>query len=157
MPPKPLVNTEKFDPDKIIASIEDIRKVNPHRYEFEMLSGILHIDVENKEIVAFKDLREDDFWTRGHIPGRPILPGVLMVEAAAQMCSYFIKTAYHFDVFIGFVGIENTKFRGVVSPPGRLTLMGKLTEVRKRRHVMNVQGYVDGRMVFESQVIGMPV
>ena len=85
MASKPIIDLKAIDTNKPVATIEDIRKVIPHRYEFELLSGILHVDHDRQTIVAYKDVGEDDFWTRGHLPGRPIMPGVLIAEAAAQM------------------------------------------------------------------------
>ena len=56
--------------------------------------------------LGFKDVTENEFWVRGHIPGRPIMPGVIMIEAAAQMASFFMKRVYGLTGFIGFSGIE---------------------------------------------------
>ncbi|MGB2937767.1 MAG: beta-hydroxyacyl-ACP dehydratase, partial [Phycisphaerae bacterium] len=91
MPPSLVVDLDSIDLEHILMGPEEIRKYNPHRYEMEQLSGVLHLDRDAGRIVAFKEVRDDEFWVRGHIPGRPLLPGVLMVEAAAQMCSLYYK------------------------------------------------------------------
>ena len=108
--------------------------------------------------MGYKDVTENEFWIRGHIPGRPLMPGVIMIEAAAQLASFFVKILRtDDDRFIGFGGIEDTKFRGTVSPGCRLYIVEKLLENRPRRFKSAVQGYVNGQMVFETTIIGMPV
>ncbi|MHC4295306.1 MAG: 3-hydroxyacyl-ACP dehydratase FabZ family protein, partial [Planctomycetota bacterium] len=75
MPPEPIIDMSRIDPEKVLISREEIYQVNPHRYEFQQIEGIYFIDHDEKEIAGYRDLREDEFWVRGHIPGRPIFPG----------------------------------------------------------------------------------
>ena len=157
MPPEPIVDLSRIDPDKVLVGKEEIRQVNPQRYEMEQLDGILYEDREHSVFVGYKDVREDEFWVRGHIPGRPLLPGVLMIEAAAQLASYYGHRTLKDCPFVGFSGVDETKFRGTVVPPSRLILMAKGVEARPRRVRCYVQGFVDGRMVFETLITGMPV
>ena len=104
-------------------------------------------------------MSEEPFWARGHIPGRPLMPGVIMIEAAAQLCSWAVRQVYdsaeYGDRFFGFGGIDNVKFRGTVFPGQTLLLLGKRTEVRPRRAVFTTQGWVDGRMAFQADITGM--
>ena len=58
-----------FDYANPLIGIEQIRSINPHRFEFEMLTGIVHIDPVKHQIVGFKDMSANDFWVRGHMPG----------------------------------------------------------------------------------------
>ena len=76
----------------MLADREAIRQVNPQRFEMEQLTAIVYVDPVNHVIVGYKDVRHDEFWVRGHMPDYPLLPGVLMCEAAAQLCSYYIVT-----------------------------------------------------------------
>jgi len=108
-------------------------------------------------VVGYKDVREDEFWVRGHIPGRPLLPGVLMIEAGAQLVSFCTHKILNINKFVGFGGVDEVKFRGTVIPPCRLVLVGKAIEVKPRRCVCYVQGFVDNTMVFEAKITGMPV
>jgi 3-hydroxyacyl-[acyl-carrier-protein] dehydratase len=71
----------------------------------EQLTGILMFDPEQSLIVGYKDVKADEFWVRGHIPGRPLLPGVLMCECAAQLCSYYYSRATSQSRFVGFGGM----------------------------------------------------
>ncbi len=140
---------------------EAICKVNLQRYEMQQLDGILWYDKDKHLILGYKDVTENEFWTRGHIPDRPLMPGVIMVEAAAQLSSFYIKQIIELEGFIGFAGIGSAKFRSVVEPGQRLYLLGHITKIKRRRdttHVTtSVQGIVDGTMVFEAVISGMQV
>jgi 3-hydroxyacyl-[acyl-carrier-protein] dehydratase len=157
MPPKPLVDLSAVDLSQVVAGPDQIRRFNPQRDEMEHLDGVILLDVQAGIIIGFKDAREDEFWVRGHIPGRPLLPGVLMCEAAAQLCSYYYKCAIQMARFLGFGGMEGVKFRGEVVPGDRLILVAKCTDLRPRRASFDCQGFVRDRMVFEGSIIGMPM
>lgn len=91
MPQDILTDLNNLDLNKPTVDIEAIRTVIPHRYEMEQLNGIIKFDPENKIIIGYKDISNSEFWVRGHIPGRPLMPGVIMLEAAAQLCTYYYK------------------------------------------------------------------
>jgi len=82
MASKPLFDLAWIDTSTVIADKGAIYKVNPHRFEFQQLDGIYMCDVQSNRIVGYRDVRANEFWVRGHIPGRPIFPGVLMIETA---------------------------------------------------------------------------
>ncbi len=157
MPPKPLIDLDSLDLDKVVVGPEEIRAYNPQRYEMEHLDGVLHLDLDEGVVVGFKDVSDDEFWVRGHIPGRPLLPGVIMCEAAAQLSSYIYQEQISMDRFLGFGGMQDVKFRRPVTPGQRLILVAKAKDVRSRRAVYETQGFVDGKMVFEAVIVGMPM
>lgn len=158
MRPELHFDVAQLDFTKPIADQEAVRKVNPQRFEMEQLSGILHVDSGQHVIVGYKDVRADEFWVRGHMPDYPLLPGVLMCEAAAQLCSYYMVTQGlgHGD-FIGFGGLENVRFRSPVKPGDRLVLVAKAIRVHRRQTIFNVQGFVGSTMVFHADVLGVPM
>ena len=155
MPPKPIVDLASIDLSSVIAGPDRIRRNNLQRFEMEHLDGIVRLDLDAGIAVGFKNVREDEFWVRGHVPGRPLLPGVLMCEAAGQLCSYYFKEATGTDKFLGFSGMEGVKFRRVVVPGERLILVAKNVEIRSRRAVFECQGFVNDKMVFEVTIIGV--
>lgn len=158
MPPELLMDPAQVDLTRVLAGLEEIRQVNPQRFELEQLTAIVHIDLENNIIVGYKDVRDDEFWVRGHIPGYPLLPGVLMCEAAAQLCSFFImKKGILEGDFVGFGGLDNVRFRKAVHPGDRLVLVGKAIKPHRRQTIFNVQGFVGSTMVFHADVMGVPL
>jgi 3-hydroxyacyl-[acyl-carrier-protein] dehydratase len=154
----PIVDLSTLDLDKLVVTREQIYELLPHRYEFMQLDGLVHFDMEQRVAVALRTVRSDEFWVRGHIPGRPLLPGVLMIESAAQLAAYSTMMVLpEPGKFWGFGGVEDVKFRMAVSPPAKMYFILKSTEVRPRRCTADVQGIVDGKLAFEGRVIGMPV
>jgi 3-hydroxyacyl-[acyl-carrier-protein] dehydratase len=159
MPAPPFYDYTKFDYEKPIFTIDDIRRVNPQRDEMEQLTAIVHVDREKNGIVGFKDVTEREFWTRGHMPGYPIMPGVILCECAAQTASFYARK---FNIlagdFLGFGGMEDVRFRVPVMPPSRLIIAAKLTDQRPgRRAEFAFQGFVKDRMVFSGTMIGVPI
>jgi len=155
MPPQALFDISKIDTNTLIADRNQIARVNPHRYEFHQLDGVCYIDEDFIQVVGIRDVKEDEFWVRGHIPGRPLFPGALMIETAAQLVSYCLMRECPDKGFLGFGGIDNVKFRDTVGPGDRIILLGEMVEKRPRRCVAATQGFVDGRMVYEGVITGM--
>ena len=84
-------------------------------------------------MAGYRDVRDDEFWVRGHIPGRPIFPGVLMIETAAQLVGYYAMSKMPSQGFLGFGGVEDVKFRGTVVPGQRRDLEFSFKEKRTAR------------------------
>src|SRR5205085_6685386 len=89
MPPQLLYDISGIDLNRVAYDLEAIREANPQRGDMEQLNAIVYADPALGRVIAYKDVRADEFWVEGHIPGRPLLPGVLMLEAAAQMASFY--------------------------------------------------------------------
>ena len=158
MPREFHLDPASIDLNKVIVDQDGIRKVNPQRFEMEQLTAIVHVDPTQHIIAGYKDVHVNEFWVRGHLPNYPLLPGALMCEAAAQLCSYYITTLGHTrGDFIGFGGLENVRFRSPVHPGDRLVLIAKGTRLHRRQTIFNVQGFVGATMVFHADVIGVPL
>jgi 3-hydroxyacyl-[acyl-carrier-protein] dehydratase len=159
MPPALLFDLSDIDLNGAPVFGRDvISKVNPQQFEMQQLDGILWYDKEKACVLGYKDVTNHEFWVRGHIPGRPLMPGVIQIEAAAQLLSFIVTQVYEEKGFIGFGSIEHAKFRLAIEPECRLYLLGHLTEVRRgRKYVCDVQGIVAGAMAFEATISGMRV
>lgn len=155
MPPTLLLDVSRLDLDQVVLTQAQIYERLPHRHEFMLLGGMCHLDLESKQIITYRDIQPDDWWFRGHVPGRPLLPGVLMLEMAAQTAALMAKLVGGIDAFVGFGGVDNCKFREPVTAPARLLLLGRAVELRNRRVICDTQGVVDGRLIFEARITGM--
>ena len=158
MPPVALVDPATIDTSRILVDRDGIRLGNPQRFEMEQLTAIVLLDPENHLIIGYKDVAPDEFWVRGHMPDYPLMPGVMMCEAAAQLCSYYCYAIKLVEGgFIGFGGMEDVRFRGQVRPGDRLILVSKATRVHRRQTVFETQGFVDTNMVYHGKIIGVPL
>ena len=157
MPPTLLFDISKIDLDEIVYDGSEIAKENPQSFEMSQLDAVGYTNLEYLNFVGYKDVTENEFWVRGHIPGRPIMPGVIMVEAAAQVACFFMKRIYGLTGFIGFSGIDKTVFRGTVIPGDRFYMIGHISKIRSRQFSAEVQGLVNGELVFQTKVTGMKV
>ena len=153
----PIIEFSEFDYDNVIVGRDKILEINPHRHEFALLDGILLI--EEKRVVGFYDVPQDVYWAKGHFPGRPLMPGVLIAEVAAQCTSYLgTVNGIRGDAVIGLAGLENVKFRAPVKPGDRLTVM--VLEKKSRKGMMIVthyQAYVGETLVSEGEIKGIAI
>jgi 3-hydroxyacyl-[acyl-carrier-protein] dehydratase len=158
MPPVAHFNLDAIDFNRVIADRDAIRRANPQRFEMEQLTAIVHVDPQQHLVVGYKDVGDNEFWIRGHMPDYPLMPGVLICEAGAQLCGYYVKTQGLLEGdYIGFGGMEDVRFRSPVHPGDRLVLVAKGKKIHRRQSIFNVQGFVNGTMVFHADIIGVPI
>lgn len=157
MAPSLLFDISSIDLNQIQYGVEEIEKVNPHRGVMRLLDGMIYMDQSSGQVVGFHEVRHDAFWVEGHIPGRPLMPGVLMIELAAQTASFYTLHCLPQLDFLGFVGARDVKFRGQVQPGDRLIVLGLALEVRPRRSICKAQCLVNDSLVFEGTIIGMAI
>lgn len=155
---QPLVDLSSLDLSRDVLPEEEIRTMLPHRFEFQLIDGVCHLDLEKGEIVTYKDWDAEPWWARGHIPGRPLMPGVLLAEGAAQAASILMKKTEGWgpEEFIGLAGLERVRYRGQVTPESRVHFVS----VRGRRSGRRLakypaQAFCDGKMVLEMELIGV--
>jgi len=152
-----IVDPAEIDFSNVLADIEEIRRFIPQRFAMEQLTAIVHDDVERHVCVGYRDLTDQEFWVSGHMPAYPLLPGVIMCEAAAQVLSYHVQKNDLSGVeVVGFGGLDNVKFRGVVRPGNRLTIAIQVTKYRRGRMVVcKFQEFVGTTLVCEGEVTGI--
>ena len=155
----PLCDLSQLDFANPLFTLEDIRQVNPQRFEMEQLTAIVHVDQSQHLVVGYKRLTDQEFWIRGHMPNFALMPGVVQCEAAAQLGGFYARK---YDLiggdYLGFGGMDEVRFRKPVFPGARLDLIAKVTRVMARKLAQfNFQGWVAGELMFEGQMLGVTV
>lgn len=155
--PSKILDLAELDLNCIVADQEAIRKYNPQRFEMEQINAVVLEDTDRSICVGYKDVRDDEFWVAGHMPNMPLMPGVLICEAAAQLASYFtLKYDLLGAELVGLGGIEDVRVRGRVVPGDRLLIV--LQQIRVRRGALIVcrfEGFVEETLVVEGKIMGV--
>lgn len=161
MPPRDyILDPAEFDLSHVVADIEEVRRYNPQRYEMEQLTAIFYDDAERLICAGYKDITDHEFWVRGHMPGMPLMPGVMVCEAAAQMCSYFTHKHELLgpNTVVGLGGLEDIRFRDPVRPGDRLVVVCQQLKVRRGALIVcRFQAFVRGSLVCEGRIKGVPL
>jgi len=156
VPKKPLIlDFSEYDVNHVVSDIEEIRRHNRQRFEMEQLTATCFEDLERRTIVGYKDLGPDEFWARGHMPNMPLMPGVIMCEAAAQVASLYCHKYKLFDDMVGFGGLEAVRFRGVVRPGERFVIVCRLLKLRRMIVTCEFQCFVKQDLVCEGIIKGV--
>lgn len=135
--------------------IQKILELLPHRYPFVMVDRILSLEV-GKEVVGLKNVTINEPFFQGHFPGRPVMPGVLILEGMAQVggiMAYYAHPEAIGKQLIFFAGIDKARFRKPVVPGDQLIFT--LTFIRQKRSiiVMEAKATVDGAVVAEAELM----
>ena len=138
-----------------MIDVREIMEIIPHRYPFLLVDRIESME-EGKEIVGIKNVSINEPFFVGHFPGNPIMPGVLIVEAMAQVGGIL---AFHSSPkewagsLVYFMGIDKVRFRKPVVPGDQLRL--KLTTIRQKKRIFKMRGeaYVEDTLVAEAELM----
>lgn len=143
----------------VVYDMEAIHERIPQRHEMALLQAVVKHDADEHFAIGIHDAKDTDFWVRGHIPGRPLMPGVVMVEAAAQLSAFVSAwiTPQEGTQLFGFVGLDHVRFRGQVLPGDRLVLMAKAIRVRPSMARFAAQAFVGEKLVLEATIIGASI
>jgi 3-hydroxyacyl-[acyl-carrier-protein] dehydratase len=153
-----ILDHSEYDLNHVVADLEEINRYNPQRFEMTQLTAICYEDNVRNVCVGYKDLTTDDFWVRGHMPGLPLMPGVIMCEAAAQVASYYALKQKLMDAkMVGYGGLDEVRFRGVVRPGDRFVVVARLLKVRRAMLTCEFQCFVDQNVVCEGILKGIPL
>ena len=147
---EPVESTTPTEP-KAEIEIDELMKILPHRYPFLMVDRVLKID--GNKIVAVKNVSINESYFQGHFPGHPIMPGVLQLEAMAQVAGVLmLKQAENMGKMAYFMSAESVKWRKPVRPGDRLVIEVELTKVRSKIGKARGACKVDGEVVSEAEV-----
>lgn len=137
-----------------IFTLEDIQKILPHRYPFALVDRIIEY-VPGKRAVGIKNVTFNEPHFQGHFPGRPMMPGVLIVEAMAQVGGIVLRQVPEVEggLFV-FAGIDKVRFRRPVVPGDQLVMTTELLAIKRRRFgKMQARAVVDGQRVAEGELM----
>ncbi|HEV08964.1 MAG: 3-hydroxyacyl-ACP dehydratase FabZ [Sulfurihydrogenibium sp.] len=134
-----------------MENVMDIMKVLPHRYPFLLVDRILELDVENMKIKALKNVTYNEPFFVGHFPDNPVMPGVLIIEAMAQVGAYLmLKKANITNGTVLFASIEEAKFRKPVVPGDQIIFEVEGINIKKSMGKIKAVAKVDGQVVCEA-------
>jgi UDP-3-O-[3-hydroxymyristoyl] N-acetylglucosamine deacetylase / 3-hydroxyacyl-[acyl-carrier-protein] dehydratase len=139
-----------------VLGIEEIMKTLPHRYPFLLVDRILEME-EKKRIVGLKNVTINEPFFQGHFPGHPIMPGVLIIEAMAQVGGILLMgqiEGYESKV-VYFMSLDNVKFRRPVKPGDQLRFELDMLQIRGMVCKMHGVAKVDGEVVCEADMAAM--
>ena len=132
---------------------EDIKNIIPHREPFLLVDEVLEFDMETNKIVALKHVREDEYYFKGHFPGRLIMPGVLIVESLAQAGAIALLSKEEFrGKYVLFAGVKDCRFRKQVLPGDTLRLEVELTRIKGPIGIGIGKAYVDDKMAVNVEM-----
>jgi UDP-N-acetylglucosamine acyltransferase len=139
------------DTERIILDTEEIKKVIPHREPFLLIDKVEILEKE-KSAVGYKFVSGNEDFFKGHFPGNPIMPGVLVIESMAQTaCVLYLFRPDLQGKFAYFMSIEKTKFRKPVRPGNLLELRVEVVKAKERVGKVRGAAYVDNNIVAESE------
>ncbi len=141
-------------PFKTTFSAEEIHQMLPHRYPFALVDRIIDF-VPGKRAVGLKNVSFNEPHFQGHFPGRPIMPGVLMVEAMAQVGGVVLRQMADIpEGLFMFAGIDKVRFRRPVVPGDQLIMTVELLSIKGRRFgKMQGRAEVDGQLAVEGELM----
>lgn len=142
-----------------MLDVKEIFKSIPHRYPFLLVDRIVEID-GNEKVVGIKNVTINDNFFQGHFPNHPVMPGVLICEAMAQVGAIFAHNArggMADDKVFVLTGLDNVKFKRPVEPGDQLRM--ELTCLKRRGSFWKMQGIatVEGKLVAQAEISAMEV
>lgn len=136
-----------------MLGIKEIKEILPHRYPFLMIDRIEEI-VEGESVKGYKNVSANEEFFNGHFPEYPVMPGVLVLEALAQLGAVAVLSKEEFKGKIGFlVGADKVRWKKQVVPGDRLDLFVELVKMRGNIGVAKGKATVDGKIVCEGEIM----
>lgn len=152
---RPFIDLAGIDLSARLHSREFIETVIPHRGLMLLLDTIVWEASDFTAGIGLKKVGHDEFWVPGHFPAKPMMPGVLMIEAGAQLACYIYKRRRPNPQVVAFLRIETASFRSMVEPGDDLFILCKEVKFGRRQFISDVQGMVGDRIAFDARIRGM--
>jgi beta-hydroxyacyl-ACP dehydratase FabZ len=135
--------------------IQEIMEMLPHRYPFLLVDRVLELIPDDK-IVALKNVTINEPFFQGHFPGKPVMPGVLIIEALAQaggILAYMTAPPEKRNRLIYFMGMDKVRFRKMVLPGDQIIFEAKILKFRSKVAKMSGTATVDDQLVAEAELM----
>ena len=137
---------------KQVLDLEDIKKILPHRHPFLMIDQI--VELKGNKAVGIKNVRATEEYFKGHFPQRPVMPGVLIIEALAQVGGVIILSQEaHRGKLAYLVAVNKARFRKTVVPGDQLRLESEIIKIKSKIGVAKGVAKVDGEEVCEAEIM----
>jgi len=137
-----------------MIDVNEIRKMIPHRYPFLLVDRVLELE-EGKSITALKNVTVNEEFFQGHFPARPIMPGVLQIEAMAQAAGVLAIKSGISGNMVYFMSMDNVKFRKPVVPGDQIIMKVVVTQSRGKITKFHGESFVGSDMVSEADFLAM--
>jgi len=135
--------------------IQAIMKMLPHRYPFLLVDRVIKL-IPGEQVVALKNVTINEPFFQGHFPAKPVMPGVLIIEAMAQaggILAYETAPPEKRNRLIYFMGMDNVRFRKMVLPGDQIILTAKILKFRSKVAKMSGTATVDDQLVAEAELM----
>jgi 3-hydroxyacyl-[acyl-carrier-protein] dehydratase len=137
-----------------VMDVNEILGILPHRYPFMLVDRIVEMDIEAKSIVGCKNLTFNEPFFQGHFPSEPIMPGVMQLEAMAQVSGILLNKVSQKEGEIAyFMSIDKAKFRRKVVPGDTLRMEIRVTRMRSRMAAVEAKAYVGDDLASQAELM----
>lgn len=157
-----LLDLTGIDLSRRIVDRQGLERINPHRHEMALLDAIVWHSQDFKQGVGVWNVGEDEFWVRGHFPGKPMLPGVLQIESGAQLGVFTYNSRFPEPRICAFTHITDVSYRNPVAPGDTFFLLSQELKCSGRRFTSHIQGAIitgndpaTARVSFDAIISGM--
>lgn len=152
-----MFDLSQVDVANVHADRAEIDRWIPHRDKMALLDRVAWVSQDQTCAVGVHHACHDAFWVPGHFPDRAMMPGVLMIEAGAQLACYLYRFRRGESAIAALLRIDNAVFRRAVEPGQDLMLLCRDVKVGARRFISDIQGVVEGQVIFSARITGMNV